>query len=436
MAYRFNASTDRVEFAAAPLIPYTAGAFTAAFLIKPATGSIQQYVGVVPPGGGFRFTTGKNSGHYPTAELSIFSSAGASGNAMSDAAKWYIAAVTYDGGNTQPRMHVHDGATWTHVLGGAAFNAAWTGIIQTGDVIRVGQLIAGSYSANADICCAGIDRANHTDAEIETLSRTLYQAWKDFGFDWLTEFGASGTRTDDGAAGTGDEVSRVGTTLVADPPGWSAAPPDATAPTTPTGLGATPTSATQIDLAWTASTDAVGVTGYKVERKTGAGAFAEVGTPTGTSYSDTGLTASTAYTYRVRATDAAGNLSGYSAEASATTPAPPDTTAPSAPAGLTATADYATAIDLAWTAATDAVGVTGYKVERKAGAGAFVEIATPTATAYRDTDVDPSTAYTYRVRATDAAANLSTYSGEASATTTWYPDPAVTDWVPLYAPPS
>lgn len=103
----------------------------------------------------------------------------------------------------------------------------------------------------------------------------------------------------------------------------SNSPADTTPPTAPSGLTATAASSTQINLAWTASTDNVGVTGYKVERCQGAGCsnFAQVATPAGNSFNDTGLTASTSYSYRVRATDAAGNLSGYSNTASAATQA-------------------------------------------------------------------------------------------------------------------
>src|SRR5262249_35915302 len=77
------------------------------------------------------------------------------------------------------------------------------------------------------------------------------------------------------------------------------------------------------NLAWTASTDNVGVTGYLVERCQGAGCstFAQIGTSTSTTYADTGLTPTTSYSYRARATDAAGNLSPYSNTASATTSA-------------------------------------------------------------------------------------------------------------------
>ena len=94
--------------------------------------------------------------------------------------------------------------------------------------------------------------------------------------------------------------------------------PDTTPPSTPTNLSATAISPSQINLSWTASTDNVGVTGYRVYRN-----GTQVGTPTGTSYSDTGLTASTAYSYYVRAVDAAGNVSGNSNTASATTQAAP-----------------------------------------------------------------------------------------------------------------
>src|SRR5208283_2850940 len=98
--------------------------------------------------------------------------------------------------------------------------------------------------------------------------------------------------------------------------------PDTEAPTVPAGLTAVTIGSSQINLNWSASTDNVGVTGYLVERSQGAGsaAFAQVGTPAETTWSDTGLSAATIYNYRVRATDAAGNLSGYSSVASATTP--------------------------------------------------------------------------------------------------------------------
>ena len=99
---------------------------------------------------------------------------------------------------------------------------------------------------------------------------------------------------------------------------WYAAispgPADTQAPSVPTGLAAVSVSSSQISLTWSASTDNVGVTGYQVIRN---GTL--IGTTTATSYQSVGLAAGTTYTYKVTAFDAAGNQSGQSAAASATT---------------------------------------------------------------------------------------------------------------------
>jgi chitodextrinase len=102
-------------------------------------------------------------------------------------------------------------------------------------------------------------------------------------------------------------------------------------PTAPTDLTATALTSNEIDLSWTASTDNVGVTGYLVERCQGASCsnFAQIATPPGITFNDTGLSPSTSYRYRVRAKDAANNLSDFSNIASATTPG-------AAPTGLVA----------------------------------------------------------------------------------------------------
>jgi outer membrane protein assembly factor BamB len=104
---------------------------------------------------------------------------------------------------------------------------------------------------------------------------------------------------------------------------------DTTPPTQPGTLSANAVSASEVDLSWGASTDNVGVTGYKVERCSGSGCtnFAQIGTTTGTgtTYKDTTVSAPNSYSYRVRATDAAGNLSTYSNTASASTTIGPPT---------------------------------------------------------------------------------------------------------------
>ena len=205
-------------------------------------------------------------------------------------------------------------------------------------------------------------------------------------------------------------------------------PPDTTPPSTVTGLTATAISATQINLSWTAATDNVGVTGYRVERCQGTGctSFVQIATLTGTTFGDTGLVAATPYSYRVKAIDAATNVSvNYSTVANATTQALPDTTPPSTVTGLTATAVSATQINLSWTAATDNVGVTGYRVERCQGAGctSFVQIATPSTNSVSNSGLTAGTRYSYRVKAIDAATNVSVnYSTVATATTQALPD--------------
>ncbi len=100
-------------------------------------------------------------------------------------------------------------------------------------------------------------------------------------------------------------------------------PSDTTSPSVPTNLSATAVSPSQINLSWNASTDNIGVTGYDIYR--GGTLLTSV---TGTTYSNTGLSASTQYSYTVRSKDAAGNTSAQSSSASATTQAaaiPPST---------------------------------------------------------------------------------------------------------------
>jgi len=91
---------------------------------------------------------------------------------------------------------------------------------------------------------------------------------------------------------------------------------DTTPPTAPTGLTASGTTATSTTLSWGASTDNVGVAGYHVLQN-----GAQVATVTGTTYTATGLTPSTVYTYQVKAFDAAGNVSTGSNTISVTTQA-------------------------------------------------------------------------------------------------------------------
>src|SRR5437899_646302 len=130
--------------------------------------------------------------------------------------------------------------------------------------------------------------------------------------------------------------------------------PDTLPPSLPTGLTATADSASQITLAWSPAADNVGVTGYQVFRN-----GVQIGIASGSSYQDTGLSPVTVYTYTVAAFDAAGNTSGKSFPAAATTLAVQDTTPPTvsitAPTAGTALAGTVTVA----AGATDDVGVVG-----------------------------------------------------------------------------
>jgi chitodextrinase len=184
-------------------------------------------------------------------------------------------------------------------------------------------------------------------------------------------------------------------------------PADTEAPSAPTNLVASAVSSSQINLSWNASTDNIGVAGYRVFRN-----GAQVAAPTGTSYSDTGLSASTQYTHTIRAVDLAGNVSDASGSTSATTVTPADAQAPSAPTNLVASAVSSSQINVSWSASTDNVGVAGHRVFRNGA-----QVAAPTGTSYSDTGLSASTQYTYTVRAVDFAGNVSNESGSTSATT-------------------
>jgi len=188
---------------------------------------------------------------------------------------------------------------------------------------------------------------------------------------------------------------------------FRAASNDTTPPSAPSNATAKQTG-NQVALNWTASTDNVGVVGYRVDRCQGAGCtlFSQIGTPVSNSFTDSGLSVGS-YSYRVRAVDAAGNLSAYSAVVSVSIT---DVTPPTAPSNLTATATGPN-VALTWTPSTDNVGVTGYLLERCQGSGcaSFTQIAAPTGTTYAD-DAIGAGIDSYRVRATDAAGNVSAYS--------------------------
>jgi chitodextrinase len=195
--------------------------------------------------------------------------------------------------------------------------------------------------------------------------------------------------------------------------------PDTVAPTAPSDVTVLATSPTSVTLSWSAATDDVGVTRYEVLRD---GVPLPPSAGTAQTYTDSSVSPSSSYTYTVCAYDAAGNESDPSTDATALTPDPPDTTAPSAPTGVTAVAGERGTVTLAWAAATDNVGVTGYRVKR----GEDTIADGLSSTEYTNSGLASAATYSYVVYAIDAAGNVSSGS-EAAAIT-------MADWAPPTAP--
>jgi len=182
---------------------------------------------------------------------------------------------------------------------------------------------------------------------------------------------------------------------------------DTQPPTTPTNVQASAVSPASVQLSWAASTDNVGVTGYRIRRN-----GSEVGTTAGTTYTDNALTPSTAYSYTVSAYDASGNESAESSPA-AEVITPADGQPPSVPTDVHATGYSSNSIQVSWSPSTDNGWVAGYKVYR---GGAFA--GTSGTTSYLDAGLDPNTTYSYTVSAYDTGNNESAQSAPPAQGTT------------------
>jgi rhamnogalacturonan endolyase len=186
-----------------------------------------------------------------------------------------------------------------------------------------------------------------------------------------------------------------------------------TPPAAPSSLTATAVSSSRIDLSWT--DDSSDEDGFKIERSTDGTSFTQIATVGAnvTTYSDTGLSASTTYYYRVRAHNSAGD-SSYSNTANATTQA---ASAPAAPTNLTAQSPRKRQIALNWTQSTSP-NITENQVYRSTTSGGpYSLVATLSATtSYTDTGLSSGTTYHYVVTARNSDGLESSYSNQASAT--------------------
>jgi len=209
---------------------------------------------------------------------------------------------------------------------------------------------------------------------------------------------------------------------------------DISSPTAPSNLAASNVSSSALTLGWTASTDDVGVEGYRLDLSLNSGftslvsGYNNLNLGKVTSKVITGLTASTPYYARLRAYDGALNTSANSTSLPVTTLAPPDTTSPSVPTGLAVSNVSSAAFTLGWTAATDNVAVTGYRLDVSLNSG-FTSLVTGynnlnvgNVTSKVVTGLSASTIYYARLRAYDAVPNTSSSSSSISTTTLAAPD--------------
>ena len=250
---------------------------------------------------------------------------------------------------------------------------------QLDNVAGIRQFIAGTGGNNhTSIANVAANSLVRDTTAFGVLELTLHPG----SYDWQFVPAAGGAFTDAGS-GTCHNAST-----------------DHTPPTDPSNLNATTAGTSEIDLAWTGSTDDTAVSGYRIYRDGN-----EVGTSTTTSYADKGLVPGTTYSYQVRAYDASGNQSGFSNTSGASTD--PDSTPPTAPANLTAAPGATSGIDLSWGKSTDDSGIDHYVVVRDGAEIDTVPSGTSATYAYSDTGVDPGTTHTYVVRAVDLAGNPS-----------------------------
>jgi Raf kinase inhibitor-like YbhB/YbcL family protein len=189
-------------------------------------------------------------------------------------------------------------------------------------------------------------------------------------------------------------------------------PVDGVAPSAPPNLRSTAKTHNTTSLAWDAATDNIGVTGYDVYQH--GQLMKSVGNVLATTVE--GLTPDTDYEWAVFAKDAAGNVSPASnVVVVRTNPAPPDNQAPTVPGNLNSPRKTATTVDLAWTASTDNVRVTGYDIFRD---NVQSGTADGTATSTTAAGLTTGTAYRFKIRARDAAGNVSAFSNEITVTPT------------------
>ncbi len=185
----------------------------------------------------------------------------------------------------------------------------------------------------------------------------------------------------------GDQVAQIETYSIEASPG----------PSVPAGLSAGSLTPTGFTLQWEPSSGGVGTISYDVYQDT-----VLIGSSGSITYAVTNLSPSTAYVFTVKARDAEDNVSAASGVLNVTTPAVPDISPPSIPLDLAASNVTTSGATLTWSASTDNVAVVGYEVSQN---GVLLDATVNPS--YQATGLAQATLYQFRIRAKDAAGNLS-----------------------------
>jgi len=318
----------------------------------------------------------------------------------------------------------------THILTATATDTAGLSSTTSNDTVTVSNA-----DATAPSTPSGLTGSAPTSAQVnlswkastDNVGVTAYRVYRNGNTTALaTVTGSTTTYTDaQVSAGTaysyqvsaldaaGNESSKSGSISVTTPTATDTTPPSA-----PTGLKTTSVTTTSVALAWNASTDTggSGLAGYHLYRN---GVL--IASPSGTTYTDSGLTAGTSYTYSVSAYDHAANGSFASTPLTVTTSSSSaDTIAPSPPTSLRATSISRYSVSVAWGSSTDNVGVTGYRIWRGDGNYSnWVNVGTVSGSTlnFTNSNLRRGTTYTYGIRAYDAAGNISGGSNTIRVTT-------------------
>lgn len=290
--------------------------------------------------------------------------------------------------------------------------------------------LSASVASSSQINLSWSGNAGNATIAGYTIAKATTSSFASATYHYVNGAGATSFSSTGLSAGTTYfyKVKAEGTSDAYDSPFTAAisASTTGTAPNPPSNLAASVISSSRIDLSWIDNSS--NETAFELKRATDS-AFTQnvvwIGGIQGTSYSNTGLTASTTYYYKVRAKGTAQD-SAYSVSVSATTS--PDSLPP-APSALTAAAVSSSQVNLSWT--DNSNNETGFELKRATDSGFTQNVvwigAIPSPT-YNNVGLQPATTYYYKVRA-EGIAGKSAYSNVSSVTTG--DNPPLTEGVPI-----